>query len=136
MVAKLGSVGMTTEDFWSLSTENRQKYLKVLGMDIAIDKEKEGVAKEKIVLGWRMVKDEVRFDGKILREDQIFRLFLNEGEGKDPSEVDVNIFQYTRDLKRIKGEVVKEIKTNDGIFKRLRFEDGQELDFDVKFLNP
>lgn len=100
------------------------------------DTEKDGTAKKKIVLGWKMIRDEVRFENGVLKENQIFKLYLDEGEGNEPSEKEVNIIVFTRELERLIGELVEESKTNEGVFKTLRFEDGRVIKFDARFLNP
>lgn len=100
------------------------------------DLDKEGNAKRKIVLAWKMVKDEVRLENGVLKENQIYRLYLDEGEGEKASEIDIDIRQFAREILRQKGELIKEAKTNEGSTKTLRFEDGREIEFDVRFLNP
>lgn len=101
------------------------------------DKDKAGVAKEKMVVGWRTVQDSVQFVNGVLKEEQIVELFLDEGEGEKPSSKKMPLVNRTRMLtKYIIGEVIKESVTDGGVTKTLRFPNGRELEFDIVFLNP
>lgn len=90
---------------------------------------------DKVVLGWKMVKDEVFMRNGVLHEKQVIRLYIESESGK-PEQVDVNYLDFSRNSKRIKGEVIEDATTSDGvrIFK-LQFEDGKVRKFDIRFIN-
>lgn len=92
-------------------------------------------SKERLILGWEMARDEVGFtDGKLIAH-QTVRLFLDEGEGEDPLKEEVEYLYWSRNVKKIKADIIKESITPDGVFRTLKLPDGREVELDIRFLN-
>jgi len=95
---------------------------------------------EKIIVGWKMIQDEVGVvDGRLI-EKQIIKIFMFEGINElgkmnEPSTVEVKYLDFSRNIGRKWGEIIKESKTEDGEFRTLKFEDGLELELNITFLN-
>lgn len=85
----------------------------------------------KLVTGWKMVKDEVWVaDGK-LHEEQIFKVFFEDGKDKEVGQI-----QFTRGCLYESFEVIKEGKTNSGEVEfTVILPDGKELVINNKYVN-
>lgn len=92
----------------------------------------------KMILGWQTVVDDVYVDerGRII-EDQQIKLFVDEGEGKEPTQTDAMPYKmFARLSDKLVGEVIKESKNLDGSVEfTLKFEDGREVTLPITFLN-
>lgn len=87
---------------------------------------------DKVVMGWKLIKDEVGVINGVLVETQVLKLFL-----EDNSEVEVNYLDFARNFKYVNTEVVsesKESKTGTEVYE-VQFEDGRKLKFDIRFIN-
>ena len=97
------------------------------------------VYNDKHVLGWKTLKNDSYFDSSVGRivEDQIIQLFLDEGEGKDPSMSDpIRQLDFGRITKKDEGEVIKESKDENGsISFSVRLGNGRVFDLPIVFLN-
>lgn len=95
--------------------------------------------KDHIVLGTKMVFQDVLIEevGGIRRlvEKQTLRIFLDNGVGKEISEVDVAYAVFYQNVTRVRAQVVGESKNENGSFKKVRFDDGREVELDVNFIN-
>lgn len=93
---------------------------------------------DKLILGWRTVENDVFIDadGK-LHETQKIELILDEGEGKEPSRGKIiNQTEFSRVVTKVKGEVVRESKDDDGqTFQTVMFPDGRKVELSIVFLN-
>ena len=89
----------------------------------------------KVILGWVSVKDEVGVINGVLRETQIVKLYLDEGPGKELSNVEVEYLHWYRNVGRLYGDVVRESRTTNGETRTLKLEDGREFELDIRFLN-
>lgn len=98
-----------------------------------------GTQKDHIVLGTKMVFQDVLIEENAgirrLIEKQTLRLYLDDGDGKDVIELDVSYPYFYNNVKRVEATIVGESKNEKGSFRKMRFEDGREIDFDVNFLN-
>jgi hypothetical protein len=90
--------------------------------------------KGQIILGWQKVKDEVGFIHGVLREEQVIRLFLENGK-EAPKEEDVEYLTFYRNVGRIKGEIINESRGVLGDTKTLKLDDGRVFEVDVRFIN-
>lgn len=91
---------------------------------------------KKYVVGWKMVKDEVGvYDGKVV-EHQVIGIYLDSGEGKNPVMIESEYLNWARNLKRVTGQIIRESKTPEGETRTLKFEDGREIEVDIRFINP
>lgn len=90
----------------------------------------------KIVVGWKMIKDEVFVDkDKVLRENQLLRLYLHTGEGDKPEKQDINYVNFYRNKKMRVGDIVKKSEGVDGNTFTLQFSDGKKIEIDTRFVN-
>ena len=71
----------------------------------------------------------------ILREKQIIRLYLHQGEGKDLKTEEMDYLHFYRNKETKIGNIVKRSQTTDGDTFTLQFEDGKKLEIDIKFIN-
>lgn len=98
-----------------------------------------GTAKKHIVLATKMVFQDVVIEenGGVRRliEKQTLRLFLDDGPEKDLIELDVPYAYFYNNVERERATIIGESKSEKGIFRKMRFEDGREIDFDINFLN-
>lgn len=93
-----------------------------------------GKWKGKIVIGWAKVKDEVGFIHGVLREEQIIKLFLDNGT-KEPETEDVEFLTFYRNVERVFGDIVKESRGAYGETRTLQLEDGRQFEVDIRFIN-
>ena len=89
----------------------------------------------KYVVGWEAVQDEVSIINGVLREKQIIRLYLHEGDGKDLKTEEMDYLHFYRNKEVKSGNIVKRSQTTDGDTFTLQFEDGKKLEIDIKFIN-
>lgn len=88
-----------------------------------------------VILGWKMVKDEVGvMDGRIY-ENQIIELYLDAGIGKEPKSVQINYLDFGRNIKKLPAEIVKQSKTKYGEAYTLQTKEGREYEIDIRFIN-
>lgn len=85
----------------------------------------------KFVLGWQMVKDEVRFEEEKLIEVQTVALFF-----EDKSKKEVSYRAFTNGSTKVKGEVISESRDKEGqTFVTLQLADGHEIPISTTFIN-
>ena len=92
---------------------------------------------DKVIVGWKMVKDDVWIDQRgVLHEKQTMKLFLFEGEGKEPSTAEVDYVNFSRNVIKVEGEIIKKSETSQGnISFIIQLEDGRKFEVDSKFVN-
>lgn len=88
----------------------------------------------KIVLGWKMVKDDVRVSPGRVEEIQIVRIYLDNGN-KDPDSVDLNYLDWSRNVGKIRCDIVDYVKTSDKMVYILRLPDNRQIEMDPKYIN-
>lgn len=93
--------------------------------------------KDRIVLGWKTIKDSVKIRNGILEEDQVSEYYLESDDPAKPFKVEMLQRQWYQEIGRIEGEIISTTTTPDGRDTRtLRFKDGKELQMDIAFINP
>lgn len=87
----------------------------------------------KIVLGWKMLKDEVQKVNGIWRESQTIQIKL-----EDDSTLDLPYLQYIQEVVKVDATILSRTKDNDGheTLKVRRNDDGNEYSIDITFINP
>lgn len=84
-----------------------------------------------IALGWKIVKDDVYFEGSKLVEVQVIQVFFADGTSKE-----MNIRDFTRKASYDQYEVIREAKDNDGnITLTVITKDGREIMVGERFVN-
>jgi len=93
-----------------------------------------GETKEYIVRGTKLVDQDVAIEenGGVRR---LVQGVDDDGKERDFATTDIPYVDFYRNVHRKRFPVVKESKTPDGDFRTLRFEDGREVEFDIRFLN-
>jgi len=91
-----------------------------------------------IVMGWKLVKDEVGVNEKgILVEKQDIKLFLDQGEGEELKEEVVPYIYFSRELEREECDIIKTSDDSQGnrtmVLKRAG--DGREVEVGISFVN-
>jgi len=96
---------------------------------------------DRIVVGWKSVRDDVFFDreGK-LHEDQVVALFFHKGKtdskGNLLPEAELNIQSFARLTKRLECEILEESKDQEGnITLLLEDKSGQQFRIGLDFIN-
>lgn len=85
----------------------------------------------KLVIGWKMIKDNVWMEGGKLHEEQILRVFFEDGAIQE-----VTLIQFTRGTSYEQYEVIKEAKNADGnIELTVQLPNGKELVIDSRYIN-
>ena len=86
----------------------------------------------KVVIGWKMIKDDVQKVNGIWREFQIIQLKL-----EDETIVDLPYLQFSQEVVKVDAEILSRTKESDGheTLKVLRKSDGKEYIIDVTFVN-
>lgn len=91
---------------------------------------------DKIILGWKMIKDDVRLINGVLHEEQIVRLFLDEGEGEKIHESDVSYRDFGLNMGKLAAEIIEKAENAQGLqFFVLRLPSGREIRVDTRFVN-
>ncbi len=96
---------------------------------------KVGVWRGDVILGFTMVKDEVGFENGVLKENQVIRVYLDKGKGKEPVPTDLEYLFFYRNLSRLEGEVIREARSSTGETRTIKLDDGREFELDVRFIN-
>lgn len=85
----------------------------------------------KIVLGWKIVKDDVYFEGSKLVEVQVIRVFFADGSTEE-----MGMRDFTRKASYDQYEVIREAKDNNGdITLTVITKDGREIMVGERFVN-
>lgn len=89
----------------------------------------------KIVVGWKMVKDEVFQDptSNIMRVTQVYEFTLE--DGKTESIVGYNNFANMQYASQIVGEEIARKEDENGVVLTLQFPDGRNVEIDSRFVN-
>jgi hypothetical protein len=86
---------------------------------------------EKAVLGWKMVKNEAYVSNGKLIEEQVFKVFFEDG-----SEQDMSLLMFTRNAVYKAYEVISEAKTQTGdIMFTVVMEGGKQVLINSKYIN-
>lgn len=85
----------------------------------------------KFVVGWKLIEDDVHFEGDKLIEKQTIRVFF-----EDKSNEDIGVRAFANETGNIEGEVISESKDRDGNISLLvQLPDGKELTIGQNFIN-
>lgn len=83
------------------------------------------------VMGWKVVRDEVHFEGEKLVETQVVKVFLS-----DKTEKEMSLREFNTGLTRERGEIIGENKNKDGnITYKMQFNDGREIEIGGAYIN-
>lgn len=89
-----------------------------------------------IILGWKMIQDEVAWIGGVERATQILKLFLFNGEGKEPKEVEVSLVDFNRNYRLEGGDIINTSKTPGKLdVYTIQLKDGRKFPIEVTFIN-
>lgn len=89
----------------------------------------------RIVRMWKSTKDDAWIENGVPKYSQWAKYYLDNGEGNDPLEVELEQLQFVRSKGATIGEVISERVDRFGEYKTLKFDDGREIEFDIRFLN-
>lgn len=86
----------------------------------------------KVIVGWKMIKDDVQKVNGIWREYQIIQVKL-----EDDTIIDLPYLQFSQEVVKVDAEILSRTKESDGheTLKVLRKSDGKEYLLDVTFVN-
>lgn len=92
-----------------------------------------GVLSGKIVVGWKMLKDEVQKINGVWRESQLIQLKL-----EDDTTVDMPYLQYVQEVVKVDATISSRTKESNGheTLKVKRNDNGNEYLIDITFVNP
>jgi len=92
-----------------------------------------GTYNGKIVLGWKMLKDEVQKINGVWRESQLIQIKLD-----DDTTLDLPYLQYVQEVVKVDATILSRTKDNNGheTLKVRRNDNGNEYLIDVTFINP
>lgn len=87
----------------------------------------------KIVLGWKMLKDEVQKVNGVWRESQLIQIKLD-----DDSTLEMPYLQYVQGVVKVDATILSRTKDSDGheTLKVRRNDNGSEYSIDITFINP
>jgi hypothetical protein len=84
-----------------------------------------------VVVGWKILEDDVRFESGRLIEKQTVKIFFKGGK-----DIDMGLRAFSVESGKTEGEVIKESKDKDGnVFFTLQLENGDEIEIQDIFLN-
>jgi len=85
----------------------------------------------KVVIGWKIVKDDVHFEGEKLVEEQIVKVFF-----EDKTDQEMSLRLFNSNLGKRKGEIIEESKDKDGVVRfKVQFNDGKEVVIGGAYIN-
>ena len=92
-----------------------------------------GKYNDKIVMGWKMLKDEVTKINGVWRESQTLQIKL-----EDDTTLDLPYLQYVQEVVKVDATILSRTKDNDGheTLKVRRNDTGKEYSIDITFINP
>ena len=86
---------------------------------------------KKAVVAWKMVKDEVWFEGSVLKENQVVKVWFD-----DKSTKEMNQRDFVRFVEYMPYDVISETKDENGnMFYTIRNKEGQELVIGSQYVN-
>ena len=92
-----------------------------------------GKYNDKIVVGWKMLKDEVQKVNGVWRESQLIQIKLD-----DDTSVDLPYLQYVQEVVKVDATILSRTKESNGheTLKVRRNDNGNEYSIDITFINP
>src|SRR3990167_7862014 len=92
-----------------------------------------GTYNGKIVLGWKMIKDEVQKINGIWRESQLIQIKLD-----DDTAIDLPYLQYVQEVVKVDATILSRTKDSNGheTLRVRRNDNGNEHSIDITFINP
>ena len=92
-----------------------------------------GKYNDKIIVGWKMLKDEVQKVNGIWRESQLIQLKL-----EDDTTIDLPYLQYVQEVVKVNSTILSRTKDSSGheTLKVRRNDNGNEYSIDITFVNP
>lgn len=95
------------------------------------------VWKDNIVIGWKMVKDDVRLRGNQVIADQVIELYTLDAENEPIEPEKVDYTDFTRNVGKVVGDIITKVKdeTDEKELYVLKFKDGREIKVDIAFIN-
>ena len=92
-----------------------------------------GTYNGKIILGWKMIKDEVQKINGVWRESQLIQIKLD-----DDTTLDLPYLQYVHEVVKVDATIVSRTKDSNGheTLKVRRNDTGNEYSIDTTFINP
>ena len=92
-----------------------------------------GKYNDKIIVGWKMLKDEVQKVNGIWRESQLIQIKLD-----DDTSIDLPYLQYVQEVVKVDATILSRTKESNGheTLKVRRNDNGNEHSIDITFINP
>ena len=92
-----------------------------------------GKYNDKIIVGWKMLKDEVQKVNGIWRESQLIQIKLD-----DDTSIDLPYLQYVQEVVKVDATILSRTKESNGheTLRVRRNDNGNEHSIDITFINP